>query len=47
MCSVALPDMEEAAIYSSLTRSGSKAIILIAEHSTGRLKSAEDTAKCC
>ena len=33
LCSVALPDMEETAIYSSLTRSGSKAIILTAEHS--------------
>ena len=28
LCSVALPDMEESAIYSSLTRSGSKTIIL-------------------
>lgn len=28
LCSVALPDMEESAIYSSITRSGSKTIIL-------------------
>ena len=28
LCSVALPDMEETAIYSSLTRSGSKTIVL-------------------
>ena len=31
LCSVALPDMEETAVYSSLTRSGSKTIILIAQ----------------
>ena len=30
MCCVALPDMEETAVYSSLTRSGSKTIILLA-----------------
>ena len=30
LCSVALPDMEESAIYSSFTRSGSKTIILTA-----------------
>lgn len=29
LCSVALPDMEESAIYSSLTRSGSKTIVLL------------------
>ena len=32
LCSVALPDMEETAVYSSLTRSGSKTIILTAQH---------------
>ena len=29
LCSVALPDMEESAIYSSLTRSGSKTVVLL------------------
>ena len=32
LCSVALPDMEETAVYSSLTRSGCKTIILTAQH---------------
>ena len=38
LCSVALPDMEDSAIYSSLTRSGSKTIVLLSTSRVGELQ---------
>ena len=39
LCSVALPDMEMSAIYSSLTRSGSKTIVLLLDRTAEQLQS--------
>ena len=39
LCSVALPDMEMSAIYSSLTRSGSKTIVLLLDSTAEQLQS--------
>ena len=47
LCSVALPDMEESAIYSSLTSSGSKTIILTAEHCDSHSTTATDIKEQC
>ena len=41
MCSVALPDMELPAIYSSLTSAGSKCVILTAAQEGGQEKEGE------
>ena len=38
LCSVALPDMEDSAIYSSLTRSGGKTIVLLSTSRAGELQ---------
>ena len=47
LCSVALPDMEESAIYSSLTSSGSKTIILTAEHCDSHSTTTTDMKEQC
>ena len=45
LCSVALPDMEETAVYSSLTHSGSKTIILTAQHTDPTPQSTDHTPR--